>query len=107
MRQNSLTEHKLNAQLYSAVLEWDYDNFTLKSLTSYQVDDILVRRDNDRNDLAYLPPFALLPSEYDPETNKQTTVTQEVNLVSSERLFGKLDWIAGFLHINACPIFFS
>ena len=100
LRQNSLTEHKLNAQLYSAVLEWDYDNFTLKSLTSYQVDDILVRRDNDRNDLAYLPPFALLPSEYDPETNKQTTVTQEINLVSSERLFGKLDWIAGFFYLD-------
>ena len=100
LRQNSVTEHKLNAQLFSAVLEWDYENYTLKSLTSYQVDDILVRRDNDRNDLAYLPPFALLPSEYDPETNKQTTVTQEINLVSSEPAFGKLDWIAGLFYLD-------
>jgi len=100
LRQNSLTEHKLDAQLYSAVLEWDYETFSVKSLTSYQVDDILVRRDNDRNDLNYLPPFAQLPSEYDPETNKQTTVTQEINLVSSEPLFGKLDWVAGFFYLD-------
>ena len=100
LRQNSPTEHKLNAQLYSAVLEWDSENFSIKSLTSYQVDDILVRRDNDRNDLDYLPPFALLPSEYDPETNKQTTITQEINLVSSEPIFGKLDWVAGLFYLN-------
>ena len=100
LRQNSPTEHKLNAQLYSAVLEWDRENFSIKSLTSYQADDILVRRDNDRNDLDYLPPFALLPSEYDPETNKQTTITQEINLVSSEPIFGKLDWVAGFFYLN-------
>ena len=100
LRQNSPTEHKLEAQLFSAVLEWDYENFSLKSLTSYQVDDILVRRDNDRNDLNYLPPFALLPSEYDPETNKQTTVTQEINLVSSEPMFGKLDWVAGLVYLD-------
>ena len=100
LRQNSPTEHKLNAQLYSAVLEWDRENFSIKSLTSYQADDILVRRDNDRNDLDYLPPFALLPSEYDPETNKQTTITQEINLVSSEPIFGKLDWVAGLFYLN-------
>ena len=100
LRQNSTTEHKLDAQLFSAVLEWDLESFSVKSLTSYQVDDILVRRDNDRNDLSYLPPFALLPSEYDPETNKQTTVTQEINLVSSEPMFGKLDWVAGFFYLD-------
>ena len=44
LRQNSKTEHKLEASLYSAVLEWDYDAFSIKSLTSHQVDDILVRR---------------------------------------------------------------
>ena len=100
LRQNSPTEHKLNAQLFSAVLEWDRENYSIKSLTSYQVDDILVRRDNDRNDLDYLPPFALLPSEYDPETNKQKTITQEINLVSAEPAFGKLDWVAGIFYLN-------
>jgi iron complex outermembrane receptor protein len=81
LRQNSTAEYELESQLYSAVLEWDFESFSIKSLTSYQDDDILIRRDNDRNDLNFLPPFAQLPSSYDPETNKQTTITQEVNLV--------------------------
>ena len=100
LRQNSLAEYELESQLYSAVLEWDFETFSIKSLTSYQDDEILVRRDNDRNDLDFLPPFAQLPSAYDPETNKQTTTTQEVNLVSSEPLFGKLDWVAGMFYLD-------
>ena len=100
LRQNSIAEYELRSQLYSAVLEWDFETFSVKSLTSYQDDDILIRRDNDRNDLDFLPPFAQLPSSYDPETNKQTTITQEVNLVSSEPLFGKLDWLAGLFYLD-------
>ena len=100
LRQNSIAEYELESQLYSAVLEWDFEKFSVKSLTSYQDDDILIRRDNDRNDLDFLPPFAQLPSSYDPETNKQTTITQEVNLVSSEPLFGKLDWVAGIFYLD-------
>ena len=100
LRQNSTAEYELESQLYSAVLEWDFEKFSVKSLTSYQDDDILIRRDNDRNDLDFLPPFAQLPSSYDPETNKQTTITQEVNLVSSEPLFGKLDWVAGVFYLD-------
>mgnify|MGYP000364672957 FL=1 len=100
LRQNSIAEYELRSQLYSAVLEWDFETFSVKSLTSYQDDDILIRRDNDRNDLNFLPPFAQLPSSYDPETNKQTTITQEVNLVSSEPLFGKLDWVAGVFYLD-------
>ncbi|MDE0747816.1 MAG: TonB-dependent receptor [Porticoccaceae bacterium] len=100
LRQNSIAEYELESQLYSAVLEWDFETFSVKSLTSYQDDDILIRRDNDRNDMDFLPPFAQLPSSYDPETNKQTTITQEVNLVSSEPLFGKLDWVAGVFYLD-------
>ena len=100
LRQNSMAEYELESQLYSAVLEWDFETFSIKSLTSYQDDEILIRRDNDRNDLDFLPPFAQLPSAYDPETNKQTTITQEVNLVSSEPLFGKLDWVAGVFYLD-------
>jgi iron complex outermembrane receptor protein len=100
LRQNSIAEYELRSQLYSAVLEWDFETFSVKSLTSYQDDDILIRRDNDRNDMDFLPPFAQLPSSYDPETNKQTTITQEVNLVSSEPLFGKLDWLAGVFYLD-------
>jgi iron complex outermembrane receptor protein len=100
LRQNSVAEYELESELYSAVLEWDFDEFSIKSLTSYQNDDILIRRDNDRNDLAFLPPFAQLPSAYDPETNRQTTTTHEINIVSSESLFGKLDWVAGFFYLD-------
>jgi iron complex outermembrane receptor protein len=100
LRQNSIAEYELRSQLYSAVLEWDFETFSVKSLTSYQDDDILIRRDNDRNDLDFLPPFAQLPSSYDPETNKQPTITQEVNLVSSDPLFGKLDWLAGVFYLD-------
>ena len=35
-----------------------------------------------------------------PETNKQTTITQEVNLVSVDPLFGKLDWVAGLFYLD-------
>jgi iron complex outermembrane receptor protein len=100
LRQDSRADYELTSELYSAVLEWDFDAFSLKSLTSYQKDDVLINRDNDRNDLAVLAPFAQLPSVYTPETNKQTTITQEINLVSVEPLFGKLDWVAGLFYLD-------
>ena len=81
------------------MLEWDRENFSIKSLTSYQVDDILVRRDNDRNDLDYLPPFALLPSEYDPETNKQTTTPKKLTLSHQNQCLVS-SWVAGFFYLN-------
>ena len=54
LRQDSRAEYELTSELYSAVLEWDFESFTVKSLTSYQNDDVLINRDNDRNDLAVL-----------------------------------------------------
>jgi len=99
LRQDSLAEYKLTSELYSAVLEWDFDSFSVKSLTSYQNDDVLITRDNDRNDTAAISVFQI-PSLYDPETNKQTTITQEVNLVSVDPLFGKLDWVAGLFYLD-------
>ena len=99
LRQDSLAAYELTSELYSAVLEWDFESFTLKSLTSYQNDDVMIIRDNDRNDSAAISVFQI-PSLYDPETNKQTTITQEVNLVSVDPLFGKLDWVAGLLYLD-------
>ena len=99
LRQDSLAAYELTSELYSAVLEWDFESFTLKSLTSYQNDDVLITRDNDRNDTAAISVFQI-PSLYDPETNKQTTITQEVNLVSVDPLFGKLDWVAGLFYLD-------
>ena len=100
LRQDSRADFELTSELYSVVLEWDFDTFTLKSLSSYQNDEVLINRDNDRHDLAVLPPFALLPSVYTPETNRQPTITQEINLVSVEPLFGKLDWVAGLFYLD-------
>ncbi len=100
LAQDSLAEYELTSELYSAVLEWDLEPFTVRSLTSYQNDDILIRRDNDRNDLDSLPPFTILPSYYDAETNEQTTFTQEINLISADPLFGKLDWVAGVFYLD-------
>jgi len=99
LRQDSLAAYELTSELYSAVLEWDFESFTLKSLSSYQNDDVMIIRDNDRNDTAAISVFQI-PSLYDPETNKQTTITQEVNLVSVDPLFGKLDWVAGLFYLD-------
>jgi|TARA_B110000971_G_scaffold214433_1_gene246494 iron complex outermembrane receptor protein len=100
LRQDSRADYELTSELYSVVLEWDLEAFSIKSLTSYQNDDVLINRDNDRNDLAVLAPFAQLPSVYVPETNKQKTVTQEINLISGDPLFGKMDWVAGVFYLN-------
>ena len=100
LAQDSLSSYELESQLYSLVLEWDLDAFTVKSLSSYQDDDIAILRDNDRNDLATLPPFTLLPSYFAPEENRQKTVTQEFNLISAEPAFGKLDWTAGVFYLD-------
>lgn len=100
LRQDSPAEYQLTSELYSMVLEWDLEAFTAKSLSSYQHDDVLIRRDNDRNDLDSLPPFAQLPSFYDAETSDLKTFTQEFNLISAEPAFGKLDWVAGVFYLD-------
>jgi iron complex outermembrane receptor protein len=100
LAQDSLGEFALESSVYSMIAEWDLSSITLKTLTSYQKDDVLTRRDNDRTDLASLPPFTLLPSWYDPETNEQKTFTQEINIISNEQLFGSVDWIAGLFFLD-------
>ena len=42
----------------------------------------------------------LLPSLADPVIYRQKTFTQELNLISSEPLMGKLEWVAGVFHLN-------
>ena len=49
LAQDSLSSYELESQLYSLTLEWDLGPVTLKSLTSYQNDDIAIQRDNDRH----------------------------------------------------------
>ena len=102
LAQNSENKYDLESQLYSLVAEWDLSAFTVKSLTSYQDDDIAVVRDNDRNDYATLmnQGIFLFSSVFDPETNRQKTFTQEFNLISAEPLWGKLDWVAGVFYLD-------
>ena len=100
LAQDSLSSYELESQLYSLTLEWDLGSVTLKSLTSYQNDDIAIQRDNDRHDYRTLPPFFLLQSYFDPETNEQKTTTQEFNLISNEPAFGRLDWVAGIFYLD-------
>ena len=100
LAQDSASNYELTSEIYSLVAEWDLTSSTVKSLTSYQHDDITITRDNDRNDINTVPPFAILPSVFAPEENEQKTFTQEINLISSEPLFGKLDWIAGVFYLD-------
>ena len=101
LAQDSLSNYELSSAVYSATVEWDMDGYTLKSITSYQKDDISILRDNDRHDYSVLPPFFLLQSYFDPETNVQKTTTQEFNLVSAEPAFGgKLDWVVGLFYLD-------
>lgn len=100
LAQDSLSSYELESQLYSLTLEWDLGSVTLKSLTSYQNDDIAIQRDNDRHDYRTLPPFFLLQSYFDPETNEQKTTTQEFNLISNEPAVGRLDWVAGIFYLD-------
>ena len=99
LAQDSAGLYALDTALYSMVAEWDFASATLKSLTSYQDDDITVIRDNDRNDLASLPPFRLVPSVFDPEINRQRTFTQEFNLISAQDA-GKFDWVLGVFYLD-------
>ena len=94
--------YQLESQLYSLVAEWDFPAFTLKSLSSYQDDAVAVLRDNDRHDFPTLIDQGtfLLPAGVEPATNNQETHTQEINLISSGPLFGKLDWVAGAFYLD-------
>jgi iron complex outermembrane receptor protein len=100
LAQDSLSNYELSSEIYSTTVEWDLTDFTLKSITSYQEDDISILRDNDRHDFSVLPPFFLLQSYFDPETNLQKTRTQEFNLVSAAPAFGKLDWVVGVFYLD-------
>ena len=100
LAQDSPSVYELTSEIYSATVEWEMADYTFKSITSYQSDDIRVMRDNDRHDPSTLPPFFLLQSFYDPETNDQTTITQELNLISSTPAFGVLDWVAGVFYLD-------
>ena len=92
--QDSPGDFRLNSDIYSAVVTYDFPAFTLKAIGSYQEDDIAQAIDNDRSNTAFVDSFML--------TNGSTVeaTVGEVNLVSSEPLFGRLDWVVGGFYFN-------
>ena len=55
-------------------------------------------RDNDRHSFVTNPEIQI--SVFNPEVNIQTTFTQELNVISNQPLFGKLDWIVGAFYLD-------
>lgn len=98
LSQDTDSSYELDSELYGLIAEWDAGFATIKSLTSYQKDDISVVRDNDRHSFVTNPEIQV--SAFNPETNVQTTYTQEINIISNEPLFGKLDWIVGLFYLD-------
>lgn len=98
LSQDTESSYELDSQIYGLIAEYDIGGATIKSLTSYQKDDITIKRDNDRHSFLTNPEIQI--SEFDPETNLQTTFTQEFNVISNERLFDKVDWLFGVFYLN-------
>jgi iron complex outermembrane receptor protein len=99
LSQDTDSSYELDSQVYGLIAEWDAGFATIKSLTSYQKDDITVVRDNDRHSFLTNPEIQI--SIFNPENNIQTTMTQELNVISNEPLFGKLDWIVGVFYLDS------
>ena len=89
----------LTAHLANIVVDYQVGDYLVKSLASYQTDDLFITRDNDRHDLASLPPFTILPAAYDPWNISQDTVTQELQLISPDS-GNRLTWIMGFFYLK-------
>jgi iron complex outermembrane receptor protein len=98
LSQDTDSSYELDSQVYGLIAEWDAGFAAIKSLTSYQKDDITVVRDNDRHSFLTNPEIQI--SMFAPENNVQTTFTQELNVISNEPLFGKLDWIVGVFYLD-------
>ena len=99
LSQDTDSSYDLDSQVFGLIAEWDAGFAVIKSLTSYQKDDITVVRDNDRHSFLTNPEIQI--SAFNPEINIQTTYTQELNVISNEPLFGKLDWIVGVFYLDS------
>jgi iron complex outermembrane receptor protein len=99
LSQDTESSYELDSQIFGLIAEWDAGFAVVKSLTSYQKDDITVVRDNDRHSFLTNPEIQI--SQFAPENNIQTTYTQEINVISNEPLFGKFDWIVGVFYLDS------
>ena len=106
LSQDTRSNYELTSKLFAAVYEADLGNSTFKGLASWQEDQILVVRDNDRHnfgDIHIGGLWAGLPyirAEFNPETSVVQTKTLELNMISNEPVFGKLDWIVGLFYFD-------
>ena len=100
LRQDSKSKYDLESSIYSFRAIWDLDPFEVNFASSYQSDEIEIRRDNDRTDINTLAPFTLMPSYFNPEIEKQDTITHELFFVSNDLLFDKIDWMAGIFYLD-------
>ena len=98
LSQDTDSSYDLDSELFGLIAEWDAGFAVIKSLSSYQKDDITVVRDNDRHSFLTNPEIQI--SAFNPEINIQTTYTQELNVISKEPMFGKLDWIVGVFYLD-------
>ncbi|MAZ89940.1 MAG: TonB-dependent receptor [Cellvibrionaceae bacterium] len=98
LAQDTKSYYGLESQVYAAIAEWDAGFATVKTLASWQKDDIHIVRDNDRHSDQLNPEY--VRSEFAPEKNTQETKTLEVNVISNEPLFGSVDWIVGAFYLD-------
>ena len=98
LSQDTRSSYELDSQVFGLIAEWDANFAVIKSLSSYQKDDITVVRDNDRHSFLTNPEIQI--SQFNPENNVQTTFTQEINIISNQPLFGKLDWLVGMFYLD-------
>ncbi|MEM9877729.1 MAG: TonB-dependent receptor [Pseudomonadota bacterium] len=92
--QDSPGNFELDSDLYSIVSAYELDAFTIKALGSYQRNDIDQAIDNDRSNNAFVDSFVLTNA-----SNVEAWIG-EVNLVSNEKLFDRLDWVVGAFYFN-------
>jgi len=106
LSQDTRSNYELTSKLLAAIYEADLGSSTFKGLASWQEDQVLVARDNDRHnfgDIHIGGLWAGLPyirAEFNPETSTVETKTLELNLISNEPAFGKLDWIVGLFYFD-------
>jgi iron complex outermembrane receptor protein len=95
LRQDFPATFEFSSYIYSAELQYDLPWATVKSITSFQDDDTLHRRDADRSDGFYLPrmdgPF---------QDSGIETWTQEINISSAPDQEFPLDWLVGFFYYD-------
>ncbi|MFT5579308.1 MAG: iron complex outermembrane receptor protein, partial [Paraglaciecola psychrophila] len=102
LSQDTKAQYELESKIVGAIAEFDLDFASIKTLASWQEDDILVVRDNDRHNFGDTLPNGspYIRSEFNPETSVVETKTFEVNIISNEPLMGSLDWIVGAFYLE-------